>query len=1236
MPVPASQPLPSLDELRQRSQDELASLRADEYGIRNWTRAAQSHFSSAEKAWAVGRSTNDAHKMAEAFLEFRRAAGFLHLARNHPHYKDAAQRKTDDYIQVSHTTSIAIGAKSTMEQIVRWLEDYQSRRGRPDVHDAPTTSSRSNGTAPSQHSGYEIPSLPAWDAGICDADIVALPRLPAASPLSRPAPQKTPSFPTTSIEDRLAALRGSGLAGATTSKPTRSPPGSPKRPSTPSRSPRQTAIPLSPTSRPPAETFPDTADDAAGRSGSAPPVLPYSKVQEAATVWEESALQFRQEGGTPIARTQKGVVDRGPAGGVGTAPDSRAPHSESTEPPSPTKFDAAFPSLDDFERSVTSAAPTAAAPASSSYSFPSVPAFDPSAGPSRPPRPPPPHPPKPRHLDERTFQREQQERADAMAKLAAGLGDTSISTAPSASVQPSLPNALVPGGGRAPSSVQSTSMTHASSPPAPLPPPATPSKGFKIPFSSEVRPAELWQYLQTSKAETGEGPRVLLLDLRSREEHERGRIRGETVCIEPIVLRPGIKSSEIENALSLSPPHEAALFAARNYYDVVVVYDRSSSALPSGVPTSTTSEAQRVLWTLLNAIYEREFSKPLQRQPLLLVGGWEAWEKKVGAQGSVGTGVQALRREAQDDAERAEAKKAHRKAALLPSNGNMYQAPMPNGAGMDRYGSTGTSSSSGYAPSSAASANGVSAVVSPRLAMPPVAAQRAGPAPPYDPFATSPHARPSYIQPQLDSYSLPTSPSSSPAAPRPRTDANGLYSSTQSFAPVANGDYGRQSYDYARPSIDYPQLQSRGPPPVIHPSRPAPPPPSSYAPVPAVPLARPPPAKPAPLRSNSSFSSMQPAQYSAADSRFPTSLMSFDEGVIGISGLKNLGNTCYMNSTIQCLSAAVPFARYFTGGGYRKDINTINPLGTKGALANAVAELIRALWAQQYHFLSPVTFRENICRVAPQFRGSDQHDAQEFLGFLLDGLHEDCNYVVHKPAPIEMTPEREHDLETLPPQVMSEREWQIYKMRNDSFIVQCFQGQFRNQLRCLTCQKTSTTYNTFMPLSVPIPGGRGISKVSLMACLETFVRDEILDKDDAWHCPRCKKNRKAVKKLSLSKLPPILVIHLKRFSFHGPFSDKIETQVQYPLAGLDLTAFLPPPLTDKHGQPMSPGPPKGYVYDLFGVTNHYGNLSSGHYTAYVRSGRDWYNIGDSKVTPCDPAHVQSAKSAYILYYTLRT
>ncbi|GAA5908331.1 hypothetical protein JCM6882_006804, partial [Rhodosporidiobolus microsporus] len=1075
----------------------------------------------------------------------------------------------------------------------------------------------------------------------------------------RPEPVKTPSFPTTSLADRMAALRAHGLPGAsstagpssrTLDQPTSSyAPTSPKRtsnPSLPSSSPKSasSATLRSPPASPRVRKGDLVADTGGARTGSAPPVLPYSEVQEPATVWEQDALQFRREGGTPIAKRENGVVNRGPAGGVAAAPEERGPHSELPGSASPTRT--SFPSLEDFEQQVNTIGST---PSSSSSfpslpSLPSVPTSNPSAS-SRPPRPPPPKPPQPKNVDTATFERQQRERQDALAKQAA-LYSNGAGAAPSVpTARNGLPAALVPG-----RSAPAPPIAPSSSP---LPPPTASSKGFNIPFSTEVRPNELWQYLQTAKGEKGEGPRVLLLDVRSRDEYERARIKGETVCLEPISLRNNIRSSDIEDSLSLGPPHEAAIFSSRNFYDIVVIYDRSSSSLPTTAPTSTSSDAQRVLWNLGSAIYEREFYKSLKRQPLLLRGGWEAWEKQVGVQGIAGKAVQGVQAVSTPDGEgrprvpreegERDAKKANRRAAVLPGMGDGQGAVLRNGTipyvpPTDPAPPTSGyfSPSSSYGPSTSP-ANGLTAgMISPRLAMPPAAASRSGPAPSYDPFAAPPHtSRPAYTQPQLDGYSLPTSPSGSPAIPRTRSDVNDLYAAAQGAPSYPNGDFVRSSFDYPRPSIDYPQLHSRAPPPVSHSSRPAPPTP--YHPqVPTVPLALPPPVKPAPVRSNSSFSSLQLAQYSAAHSRFPTN-MSFEEGVIGLSGLKNLGNTCYMNSTIQCLSAAIPFARYFTGGAYRKDVNTVNPLGTKGALANAVAELIRALWAQNYRFLSPVTFREQICRVAPQFRGSDQHDAQEFLGFLLDGLHEDCNYVVKKPPPIEMTPEREHDLETLPQQLMSEREWQIYKMRNDSFIVQCFQGQFRNQLKCLTCHKTSTTYNTFMPLSVPIPGGRGISKVTLMACLEQFVRDEILDKDDAWFCPRCKKNRKAIKKLSLSKLPPILVIHLKRFSFHGPFSDKIETQVQYPLSGLDLGPFIPPPLMEKRtGQVLNGAPPKGYVYDLFGVTNHYGNLSSGHYTAFVRSGREWNNIGDSKVTPCDPRMVESAKSAYILYYAMRT
>ncbi|GAA5871076.1 hypothetical protein JCM3774_005104 [Rhodotorula dairenensis] len=983
-----------------------------------------------------------------------------------------------------------------------------------------------------------------------------------------------------------------------------------------------------------------TAEPSYLGSIAAPPILPYSKVQEPAKVWEESALQFRSDGGTPIEQPENGVSDRGPAGGVDVAP-TRSRAEEANEPPSPTQFEDTFPSLDDFEKRIDPADLGNLAPSrtrsstvsSDTFQLPSVPTSDPGSAPasssssnaSKPTRrAPPPHPPKPQYLDEQTFRREQQQRADHMAKHAAGLGNTPLSTSPPNSGRIDVPSALVPGRRSSATAPASPVVSGQATPPLP----AGPRKGLKIPFATDVRPLELWQYIQTPQSENGEGPRVLLLDVRSREEYERGRVRGETVCLEPIVLRNGVRSVDIEDALSLSPPQEAALFNARNRYDIVVIYDRSSASLPTTAPTSTSSDAQRTLWNLVNAIYEREFSKHLARQPILLRGGWEAWEKQVGLKGCVGTHIASGSAAEQ---ERIDLKKTNRRATVV-------SYPGENGHHVNGHAPPPTSArpASPYQPSPVAAS-----VMSPRLAMPPIAAQRYGPAPDYDPFnAASPppaSSRPSYPQPQLNGYGYGLPVPATPSGPSSAYSSELYASGSSGMSAYVNGDFSRAGPgEYSRPSIDYPQLQSRPPPPPIAETNRPPPRKSSYDVAQSVgSLARPPPARPAPPRLNSSFSSMQPAQYSAAHSNFPTSLLSFNEGVIGLSGLKNLGNTCYMNSTIQCLSAAVPFARYFTGGAYRKDINVVNPLGTKGALANAVAELIRMLWAQQYHFLSPVTFREAICRVAPQFRGSEQHDAQEFLGFLLDGLHEDCNYVVHKPPPIEMTPEREHDLETLPPQLMSEREWQIYKMRNDSFIVQCFQGQFRNQMRCLTCQKTSTTYNTFMPLSVPIPGGRGVGKVSLMACLETFVRDEILDRDDAWHCPRCKKERKSVKKLSLSKLPPILVIHLKRFSFHGPFSDKLETQVQYPLTGLDLTPFLPPPLYDKRGQAIGGGPPNGYVYDLFGVTNHYGNLSSGHYTAFVRSGKEWFNIGDSKVTPCNPKVVESAKSAYILYYTLR-
>ncbi|CAI2193087.1 15128_t:CDS:10, partial [Funneliformis geosporum] len=129
----------------------------------------------------------------------------------------------------------------------------------------------------------------------------------------------------------------------------------------------------------------------------------------------------------------------------------------------------------------------------------------------------------------------------------------------------------------------------------------------------------------------------------------------------------------------------------------------------------------------------------------------------------------------------------------------------------------------------------------------------------------------------------------------------------------------------------------------------------------------------------------------------------------------------------------------------------LGQLGTKGVLAEAFATLIRVLWNEQYNFVSSVTFKTAIGRFSSQFSGTE-HDFQEFLAFLLDGLHEDLNLIVNKPMFPDMTPEEEQQMvqmECISPQIVSEIKWENY-LRNSSVVVSLFQGQFRNTLRCLT------------------------------------------------------------------------------------------------------------------------------------------------------------------------------------------
>lgn len=700
------------------------------------------------------------------------------------------------------------------------------------------------------------------------------------------------------------------------------------------------------------------------------------------------------------------------------------------------------------------------------------------------------------------------------------------------------------------------------------------------------------------------GLSVLFLDVRSRAEYETGRIAGgSSVCIEPITLREGMSSTEIQDKLVLSPQEEQSAFASRNQFDLVVLYDRNLRALRSSQhdPTPQDPKAQARMDVLIKAIYENEFATTLKQQPVLLVGGFDSWHKHLGDKfvhrerapdasplypnGALPEAGDTLSQQQQD------LKRARRQQQILPDsiNGSAPSSRASAPAGSIHPGSLypGRPPSSAYSGSNGFAADG-------------------GPSLP---------AR-AYQSPGVgNTVSLPTG---APSFPPSRSNSSGTF--------------------------DYPQLKASGSPY----ASPQPPPTAASAstPAPTGHSARASISTPAVLTPGQDPSKKQVmapgyAGHLTTQSRMysnPTSGRGPDDIRIGMTGLKNLGNSCYMNSTLQCLSATFSLARFLLDGSYKKAINRTNPLGTQGALAEAFAQLVRVMWSEQYTVVSPITFRETMARFAPSFRGFDQHDSQEFLAILLDFLHEDLNYIVTRPPAIEMTPEREKELETLPQQIASLKEWGIYRMRNDSLIVDWFQGQFRNKLTCLTCGKTSTTYEAFTYLSLPVPHGRGVTKVTLEQCMDAFVREEVLEKGDMWNCPRCKTLRRATKRLSISRLPQVLLIHLKRFSFKGPFTDKIDTTVTFKTSALDLTNYMPPPLPPgavAKGMPVSQSQQPPYLYDLYGVTHHFGSLNTGHYTATIRNNADWWYCDDSRVAKGDDRQLHT-NSPYVLWFRRRS
>uniref|UniRef100_A0A672GNV2 Ubiquitin carboxyl-terminal hydrolase n=1 Tax=Salarias fasciatus TaxID=181472 RepID=A0A672GNV2_SALFA len=332
-----------------------------------------------------------------------------------------------------------------------------------------------------------------------------------------------------------------------------------------------------------------------------------------------------------------------------------------------------------------------------------------------------------------------------------------------------------------------------------------------------------------------------------------------------------------------------------------------------------------------------------------------------------------------------------------------------------------------------------------------------------------------------------------------------------------------------------------------------------------------------------------------------------------LTGLRNLGNTCYMNSILQCLCNTPAMADYFNNNYYLEDINRYNILGHKGEVAEEFGEIMKALWAGLYKCISPRDFKITIGKINEQFSGYDQQDSQELLLFLMDGLHEDLNKADNRKR------YKEEENDHLDDQTAADVAWSKHKLLNESIIVALFQGQFKSTVQCLTCHRKSRTFETFMYLSLPLAS---TSKCSLQDCLRLFSKEERLTDNNKVFCRHCKAHRDSTKKLEIWKVPPILLVHLKRFSYEGRWKQKLQTSVDFPLDSLDLAQYVIGPKQNLKR------------YSLYGVSNHYGGLDGGHYTAYCKNAlkQRWYKFDDHEVSDISTSSVKSS-AAYILFYS---